>query len=58
MEREELEEDISRYETILRLVTDGAVVAAVTAMRDEARDQLSKIDAAERGQRRYRRAGD
>jgi hypothetical protein len=56
MEREELEEDISHYETILRLVTDEAVVAAVKATLAEARDQLSKIDATERRQRHYRRA--
>jgi len=31
MEREELEEGISRYETTLRLITDEAVVAAVKA---------------------------
>ena len=57
MEREELEEDISRYETILRLVTDEAVVAAVKATLAEARDQLNEIDATERRRRRYRRAG-
>jgi len=57
MEREELEEDISRYETVLRLVTDEAVVAAVKATLAEARDQLNKIDATESRQRRSRRAG-
>ena len=57
MEREELEADISRYETILRLVSDEAVVAAVKATLAEARDQLTKIDATERRQRRSRRAG-
>jgi hypothetical protein len=56
MEREELEEDISRYETILCLVTDEAVVAAVTEMLAEARDQLDKLDDTPRRRRRYRRA--
>ena len=57
MERAELEEDIRRYETVLHLVSDEAVVAAVKATLAEARHQLGKIDATERRQRRYRRAG-
>jgi hypothetical protein len=57
MEREELEEDISRYEAILCLVTDEAVVAAVTEMLAEARDQLDKLDDTQHRKRRYRRAG-
>jgi hypothetical protein len=57
MDREELEEDIGRYEAILALVTDEAMVAAVKATLAEARDQLTKIDATERRQRHSRRAG-
>ena len=44
MEREELEAVISRYETILRFVSDERAVAVITEILAEARDQLRKLD--------------
>jgi len=43
-EREALEAAIRRYNTILRFIMDDGIVAVVSEMLTEARDQLSKID--------------
>ena len=44
MERKELIAAIGRYNTILGLIKDDRVVAVVTEMLAEARDQLRKMD--------------
>jgi len=47
MEREELEAVISRYETILRLVSDERAVAVVTEILADARDRLRGMNQTE-----------
>ena len=47
MDREELEAAISRYETILQLVTDERAAAAVRQQLAEARGRLDEMTQAE-----------
>jgi hypothetical protein len=43
MERKELEQEIRRYDTILRFVTDERTVTVVSEMLAEARNRLSNM---------------